>query len=490
VELSRLVHDAAAGHGTRPALIDRAGTLTWAEAEARVAATAGALQAAGVAAGDRVAVLAPNGQTFAVAAWAVFRAGASLVPVNPMYTPPEVRHLLGDAGVGVLLCTAELEGAASSAAAPLDPAPDVVVIGAGGLSGAPVETSPARTEDCAVICYTSGTSGRPKGARLSHGNILATLGAIDGMRHLQITEEDVLLGVLPFNHVFGLNVILNAAARHGAAVLALDRFSPHGSLAAMAEHGVTVAYGAPPMFAAWCAMGDDDSSRVALRAAVSGADTLPEATWSRFKDRFGIEILEGYGLTETAPVLTSTAMSPQVRPDTVGHPVDGVELRLVDETGRDVKPGGTGEILARGPNVFSGYHNLPEASAEALRDGWFHTGDLGTRDDAGYLKIAGRLKDMIIVSGFNVYPREVEDALLSHPGVAEAAVVGIPDERTGERVHATVVPRGDAELGTDELIDHCRSCLARYKLPRDVDIVAALPRTAMGKVRRSALRPS
>lgn len=467
---------AAAAHPDTAAIIDPDGTATtWAQLEQRVLGVAGALQREGVRAGDTVAVMLPNGSDFAAASWGALRAGATVVPVNPAYTAPERNHILGDAGVRIVLTNAVG-----------DTWPD----GVAALSPDQPESeprSPDAPNDCAFICYTSGTTGRPKGARLTHENILANLEAFADLKLLTLEAGDVLLGVLPFFHVFGLNVVLNAAARHGCTIVAVDRFSPRGTAEAMVRHGVTVAYGAPPVFAALAALGEEVAVPT-LRAAVSGADALPVRTWERFEQRFGIRIAEGYGLTETAPVLASNAVAATVRPGTVGPALPGVQLRLADPAGDEVGLGAVGEIHARGPNVFAGYHGLPAETAQVLRDGWFATGDLGSFDADGYLTIAGRLKDMIIVSGFNVYPREVEEALLSHPAVAEAAVVGVPDDRTGERVRATVVAVTGVDVTADELIAHCKDRLARFKLPRDVRIVDTLPRLPTGKVSRRTLR--
>ena len=482
-----LVEDAAARAGGRPALVEPGvGTATWADVEERVASTAGALRDLGIGAGDAVAVMLPSSTAFAVAAWGVQRAGGVLVPVNPAYTPPEVAHQLGDSAARLVLTDAERAATATAATGLAGGAARVVVTGPEGLRGRGIAAGAAQRPDVAVLCYTSGTTGRPKGARLTADNLLSNLDSIAALPRLQLHDDDVLLGVLPFFHVFGLNVVLGAAARHGAAVLALDRFTPAGCAGAMLEHRVTVAYGAPGVFAALTAAAPQEGFP-ALRAAVSGADALPPSVWRRFRERVGVEIVEGYGLTETAPVLSSTAASPAVRPGTVGHPVPGVALRLLDPAGAQVGAGEVGEIWARGPNVFAGYHGQPAATAEVFRDGWFATGDLGRYDD-GYLVIAGRLKDLVIVSGFNVYPREIEDVLLSHPDVAEAAVVGVPDDRTGERVRAVVVLRAGADLDADGLSRYCRERLARYKLPREVQLVPALPRLPTGKVARRALR--
>jgi long-chain acyl-CoA synthetase len=494
MNVADLVAAAADQHGGRTAVVEVDGQqrATWTEVEAAVARGAGALRAAGVAPGDRVVLVLPNSIAFAVAFWAVLRAGAVVVPANPAYTPRELGHMLGDAGATAVVADPGLRERVAAAAAALDPAPTVLVPAAladGG--GRPISADGADDpEGRAVICYTSGTTGQPKGAVLTHGNLCANLAAFTDLPRLALHAEDVLYGVLPFFHVFGLNVVLDAAARVGAAVVAVERFSPAASLRALAEHRVTLAFGAPPVFSAWASLGPPEGGLPALRAAISGSDALPVPTFEAFRQRFSLELLEGYGLTETAPVLTSTAVSPEVRAGTVGHPVPGVEVRVVDPAGRDTAVGEVGEITARGPNVFAGYHGREQETREVLTDGWFRTGDLGCLDGEGYLTISGRLKDMLIVSGFNVYPREVEDVLVEHPDIAEAAVVGVPDPRTGQRVRAVVVARPGADLHVDEVIGHCRERLARYKLPRDVDVVPALPRTALGKLARSALPES
>ena len=469
-----LVAEAAADAGDRPAIIDPNGSVaTWGDVDRRVDGVAAQLSGAGVRPGDRVAIMLPNGAAFAASFWGVLRAGATVVPVNPAYTPPERDYILGDSGAGWIFPPApDLQ--LPDGVVPLDPFQD---------SARAVPTVEAA--QCAVICYTSGTTGRPKGALLSHANLLANLESFSELPRLQLQADDVRLGLLPFFHVFGLNVVLNAAARQGAAVLAVDRFSPRSTAAAMAEHGVTVAYGAPPVFAALA--GADGLALPGLRAAVSGADGLPVRVWQRFGERFGLEIVEGYGLTETAPVLATNAAAPRARAGTVGLAVPDVTLRLVAPSGETIDSG-EGEIQARGPNVFSGYHARPDESAVVLRDGWFSTGDVGSYDEDGYLRIVGRLKDMIIVSGFNVYPREVEDALLAHPDVAEAAVVGVPDARTGEQVRAAVVPKAGSDVTADALLGFCRERLARYKLPREIRLLATLPRLPTGKLARQALR--
>ena len=473
-----LAAHAAQTYGSRTALIDPDGTsVTWGQLEQRVQAIAGGVRAVGVEPGSPVGLMLPNSSTFAAVYWGVLRAGGTVVPINPGYTRPEREHIVRDAGVTTVVADGDAPWA-----------DDMTVLSPAALNGPPVGRAPTGDGDCAVICYTSGTTGHPKGARLSHTNLLSNLDAFSGLPLLTVSADDVLLGLLPFFHVFGLNVVLDAAARHGCAILAVDRFTPRATAAAMIEHGVTVAYGAPPVFAALAAF-PPEVEMPRLRAAVSGADALGVPTWTRFHDRWGIEILEGYGLTETSPVLASNAAAPAPRAGTVGVALEGISIEVRDPTGQPVASGTVGEIHAAGPNVFAGYHGQPAATAEVLRDGWFAMGDLGSFEEDGYLTIAGRLKDMIIVSGFNVYPREVEEALLEHPAVTDAAVVDVPDERTGEKVRAVVVVAPDeVEVTPDDLMAHCRERLARYKLPRELRIVAALPRLSTGKVARRLLR--
>jgi len=469
VNVDELVGKAAAEHPQRIAfrLLDGS-TVSWAQVDQQVDAFADALRQRGIGPGERVAIVLPNSVAFAVAFWGTLRAGAVVVPMNPAYTPRERNHILTDSGAALLVSPEGLESVDSA-------------------------TSPSAVPDgTAVICYTSGTTGVPKGALLTHANFLTNLESFALLPALRVNADDVLLGLLPFFHIFGLNVILNAAARHGASVLIMDHFSPAGSLSDLATHGVTVAYGAPPVFAAWCAVPVESVPPLpALRAAVSGADSLPAPLWHAFAQRFGVEIQESYGLTETAPGLTSNAAAPRPKAGTVGLPLSGVEVRLTGPDGSDVAAGQIGEIQARGANVFAGYHGLADATAEAIdAEGWFRTGDLGQWDDDGYLVIKGRLKDLVIVSGFNVYPREVESVLIEHPAIADVAVVGLPDARTGERVRAVVVTQPGQTLSEAEVVAYCRERLARYKMPREVVFLPALPRKATGKVARDALRTS
>jgi long-chain acyl-CoA synthetase len=299
----------------------------------------------------------------------------------------------------------------------------------------------------------------------------------------------VVLLALPLFHIYGLNAALGVTLREGGTGVLVERFDPAATLDLVARHRITVLPGAPPMFSAWLAAAEGRKADLSsVRLAVSGAAPLPGKLLEAFRDRFGITIWEGYGLTETAPVVTTNALGPEAKPDSIGMVLPGVQVRLVDEDGDEVEEGDPGEIVIRGPNLFAGYWRRPEETSASLRGGWLRTGDVAYRDDDGYLHIVDRTKDLIIVSGFNVFPTEVEDAMASHPSVAECVVLGVPDERTGEAVKAMVVVRRGDRLTEEEILGHTRRTLARFKWPREVEFVDALPKQLTGKVLRRALR--
>jgi long-chain acyl-CoA synthetase len=340
----------------------------------------------------------------------------------------------------------------------------------------------------AALLFTSGTAGSPRAAMLTHGNLRSN---IDQSRSNEdrLGADDVVLGVLPLHHIFGLNVVLGLSLAAGATVVLVQRFDPATALDTIVERGVTVVPGAPPMWLAWAQFGDVPGRALSqLRLALTGASKMPTDAAAALRDRFGLVLREGYGLTEASPVVTtSTGIEP--RPGSVGKVLDGVEVRLVDPDGDDVLAGDPGEIWVRGPNVFAGYWNDPDATRRVLtEDGWLRTGDVALADDDGYLYIVDRAKDLIIVSGFNVYPAEVEDVLGGLDGVQEAAVVGVDHPHTGEAVKAFVVCEPGIHLDEDSVIAHCADHLARYKCPTKVLFVDTLPRNVGGKVLRRSLR--
>jgi long-chain acyl-CoA synthetase len=360
------------------------------------------------------------------------------------------------------------------------------------FGGEPAPVVARDEHDDAVLMFTAGTAGPRKAARLTHGNLLSNLQQVEAHPGLVGGPEDVALGVLPLFHIFGLNAVLGLALYVGSSIVLLERFDPASSLEAVREHGITVVAGAPPLFGAWAAVpGVDASALASVRLVVSGGAPLADEVEEAFRARFDKPIWQGYGLTETAPIVTTSLVGGEPRRGSIGVPLPGVEVRLVDTEGEDALAGDPGEVWVRGPNVFPGYWNDPDATALVLTDdGWLKTGDIAVTDDDGYLYLVDRAKDLIIVSGFNVFPAEVEEVLLEHPGVAEAGVVGVSHPYTGEAVKAYVVPEQGRHLEEDEVIEFCAERLARYKCPSSVSFVDQIPQGLVGKVLRRALRES
>ena len=487
----------------RPALVWQDRTVTYAELDAAVDRAVGALQHLGIGSGDRVAIVLGNVPAFVEVHFATLRAGGAVVPLNTGLTSDELHHALSDSGAKVAVVMPALADIVLPLRDELDSLEHVVVAGADAAVGidaprwrdlldaghAPVHVDRA-PDDLAALVYTSGTTGRPKGAMLTRANLTANQDQSLAGR-FRVEEDDTVLLVLPLFHIYALNVGLGTCVRVGATMLLVERFDPVGCLEEIRQHHVTIVLGAPPMYVAWLNVpgAETDDAMASVRLAISGAAPLPKQVLRRFAETYGITIEEGYGLTEAAPSVTSNSMAPEPRAGSVGMPLPGLELRLVDADGEDVELGDPGEVWVRGPNVFQGYWNDPDATAETLTpDGWLRTGDIGLLDPDGYLHLVDRMKDLIIVSGFNVYPREVERVLYRHDAVAECAVVGVPHPYTGEAVKAFVVPRPDAEISEDDVIAFCGTLLARYKCPESVEVVDELPLTATGKVRRGELR--
>lgn len=481
--LADVVRAAAQAHPDKPALLFRDETVTWAALDARVDDAAAALIGLGLAPGDRVAVQLGNTPDFPAAYFGALRAGLVVVPVNTAYTPAETSHLVGDSGARVLLTDVDLP------LGELRPAGLEHQLGPEALRSAGSATARAAVgggEDLALVLYTSGTSGRPRGAMLTHRALLANLDQCSRIDPPVVQPDDVVLLVLPLFHVYGLNAALGALARQGATGLLVERFDPVETLEQVRRHHVTCVVGAPPLWVAWSMLEGVGESFASVRLALSGAAPLPSAVMHRILDATGTHVFEGYGLTETSPVLTSTLMSEVAKPDSIGRPVPGVELRLLDEGGRPVEEGDPGEIVVRGANLFSGYWPDGEGGPDA--DGWFATGDVAVLDDDGDLHLVDRRRELVLVSGFNVYPREVEAVLLTHPDVVEAAVLGIPHPYTGETVKALVVLQPGSTAGAEDLIAHCARSLARFKCPTAVQVVDGLPHSATGKVSKGRLR--
>ncbi|TFV82949.1 AMP-binding protein [Blastococcus sp. CT_GayMR16] len=489
--LAALVRAAAAQRPDAPAVVAGQERLSWGELDAAVDRSAAGYAALGLAAGDRVAVQLPNGLPWLRAALGALRAGLVVVPVNTAYTDPELEYVLGDSGAVLLVTAADrapVGGVRVCVGPPEDdgPAPDVAAD-----PGAP-----------SFLAYTSGTTGRPRGAILTAAALRANQEQCLALTPPPVRADDRVLLVLPLFHVYGLNAGFGLVAATGACAVLQETFDPAGSLTLMAEEQVSAVPGAPPMFQAWLAAadaaGNDAELRrgfAAMRMASSGAAPLPEEIWLAMRDRAAVTVWEGYGLTEASPVVASTLATGRAKPNCIGGPLPGVELELRDtatsESGGDGPTDddhleGPGEIWVRGPNLFAGY--WPDGADGPGADGWLGTGDLAYRDADGDLHLVDRRSDLILVSGFNVYPAEVERVLDGHPAVAESAVIGVPDPRTGSAVRAVVVLTPGEDLTFEALQEFAAESLARYKVPTSVHFLPSLPHSLTGKVSRARLR--
>ena len=483
--------------GDHVALVCQGRPLTYGALRAEVAAMRGALVGLGVTPGERVAIVCGNGPGFVVAYLATLGIGAVAVPLNPASPGPELATQAAAVEAGVVLVAPT--AAAAWAAVPAADVPSVRLVVAvdgasvpGALDGdelrdhAPAPIVERAADDLAVLVFTSGTAGAPRAAMLSHGNLLANIAQAQS-NSVRIEAADVVYCVLPLHHIFGLNVVLGISLAVGASVVLVQRFDPDTAIETIRERGVTIVPGAPPMWVAWAGLDTPADSFAGIRLALSGAAKLPDEAARLMRERFGVVVNEGYGLTEAGPSVTSSAGLP-LRPGSIGKVFAGMEVRLVDESGDDVLAGDPGELWVKGPNVFHGYWQDADATARALtRDGWLRTGDVAIADADGYLFLVDRAKDLIIVSGFNVYPAEVEEVLAEHPGVREVAVVGVPHPHHGEAIRAYVVADPAARLDEDQLIEHCGEYLARYKCPAKVLFVEELPRGLSGKLLRREL---
>ncbi|HTP17319.1 MAG TPA: long-chain fatty acid--CoA ligase [Streptosporangiaceae bacterium] len=491
--LSAVVAQTAAEHAERPALRMDGNVLTYEQLQDAAGSLASLLTSAGVAPGDRVAVMLPNVPAFPIAFFGALSAGAVVVPMNPMLKSREVAYYLEDSGAKVIFVWQAVAGEAAKGAAEAGAA--VIEVRDPGLGALLADLTPAAAiaeradEDDAVILYTSGTTGKPKGAELTHLNLRLNA-ELTAETLLKSGPDDVIMGCLPLFHVFGLTCGLLAAVASGCSLALLPRFDPGQALEIIGRDKVTIFEGVPTMYAAMLhdpARAQADLS--SLRVCVSGGAALPVEVLRGFEDAFRCVILEGYGLSETSPVASFNHPDKVRKPGSIGTPVAGVRMRVVDADGAQLPVGEVGEIVISGHNVMKGYWGRPEATAEAITDGWFRTGDLARVDDDGYFYIVDRKKDLIIRAGFNVYPREVEEVLYEHPAVAEAAVIGIADAELGEDIGAAVKLKPDSAATPAELSAFLRDRIAAYKYPRLVWLVSDLPKGPTGKILRREVRP-
>jgi long-chain acyl-CoA synthetase len=480
----------------RPALRLNDRVLTFEALDRAARGVATALRERGIAAGDTVALLVPNVPEFTISYFGILYAGGTVVPLNVLLSAPEVQYHLEDSRSRLLIAHPHFEDAARKGAA----SAGVPVVWATGMAAAEesleamIQAPPAdglyptSPEDTAVILYTSGTTGKPKGAELTHANLLLNC-AVVVPRLVALDQEDVALATLPLFHSFGQTVVQNGCISAGATFTLLPRFTPEDALAVMQRDRVTIFPGVPTMYFAILHHREADRYDLShLRCCLTGGAAMPVEVMKAFEQRYRVPLLEGYGLSETSPVASFNLPDRPRTAGTIGWPVWGVEMCILDEQDRQLPDGEVGEIAIRGHNIMKGYWQRPEATAEAMRGGWFHSGDIGLREPGGCYRIVDRKKDMIIRGGFNVYPREIEEVLYAHPDVLEAAVIGIPHQSHGEEVKAFLVTRPGSALDSAAVIAYCKERLAAYKYPRIVELREALPKGPTGKILKRELR--
>jgi long-chain acyl-CoA synthetase len=490
--LARLVTEAAELFGDRPAYKLDDAVLTWDAADEASARVAALLRSQGLQPGDSVGVMLPNVPYFPVVYYGVLRAGGVVVPMNVLLKAREVTFYLEDPGAKFVFAWHQFAEEARHGAG--EAGARVIEVAPGDFEEQLRAAEPWREladrgrEDTAVILYTSGTTGKPKGAELTHGNLDDNARVCEA-RLFGLDEHDVVLGALPLFHAFGQTVCMNCAALVGACLTMIARFDPAKALEIIQRDDVTMFAGVPTMYNAMLHHPERDRYDTScLRLCVSGGAAMPEEVMRAFEEAFACKVLEGYGLSETSPVASFNHPDRERKPGSIGTPIEGVEMKVVDDDGNDAAQGEVGEIVIRGHNVMKGYWNRPDATEEVMRDGWFHTGDMARVDEDGYFFIVDRKKDLIIRGGYNVYPREIEEVLYTHPAVAEAAVVGVPHAELGEEVGACVALKSGEEAEPQDLRAFVKERVAAYKYPRHVWLVDELPKGPTGKILKREIR--
>ncbi|WP_070327855.1 long-chain-fatty-acid--CoA ligase [Exiguobacterium aurantiacum] len=495
-----------AAHPNKAAYVFGEDTVSYEQFFGQVQAMASTLEQKGIDRGDHVALVLGNSPAFLISYFAVLARGGIVIPINPTYTPDEMAYILLDGDVKAIVALSPLVAQAETALTNLPqlklvisvPYAEVPAIErTGDIEFMPFSKAFASgvtalvkvdEQDVAVILYTSGTTGKPKGALLTHLNLFSNAHSIG--EYLEITPDDKALAALPMFHVFCLTVIVNAPLLRGATIIILPKFSPQDVFDLIPKHQVSIFAGVPTMYnfllQTALKVPTYTSALKHVRVFVSGGASLPVQLLESFEQKFECKILEGYGLSEASPVTCFNPLHGERKAGSIGPSIIHVENKIVDELGEEVGVGEVGELIVRGPNVMKGYYKLPEETSMTLRDGWLYTGDLAKRDEDGYFYIVDRKKDMVIVGGYNVYPREVEEVLYQHPGIVEAAVIGVPDAEQGEAVKAFIVTRD--ELSVDEIRAFAATKLAKYKQPSHIEIIDELPRNTTGKILRTVLK--
>jgi long-chain acyl-CoA synthetase len=512
LNLSAILEDSARRYPASPAFIFMDSTLTYAQINNAANQVANGLKARGIKAGDKVALSCLNLPYFPILYFGILKLGAVIVPLSVLLKKDEIEYHLKDSQAKAYCCfvgTPELPmgemGYAGFSAAPncehffmIMPQPETPSAIAGTetlgslMKGASpfFETYQSSSEDTCVIIYTSGTTGRPKGAELTHSNLL--FNAIIAGNLMNLQPEDVALTVLPLFHIFGMTVLMNACLYRGASNVLLPRFDAETVFGLMQKHSVTIFAGVPTMY--WGLLNytankfDYDSIAKKLKICLSGGASLPVKVLEDFEQRFQVPIIEGYGMSEGSPIVTFNQLNIGRKPGSIGVPVWGVEVKLTDAMGNEVPAGEKGELLYRGHNVMKGYFNKPEETQKSLQNGWLHSGDIAVKDTDGFYYIVDRTKDMIIRGGLNVYPREVEELMITHEAVSLVAVIGIPHEELGEEIKAFVVLKEENLITEIDLVNWTKDRIAAYKYPRYIEFLSALPMSATGKILKKELR--
>ncbi|PPA72390.1 fatty acid--CoA ligase family protein [Jeotgalibacillus proteolyticus] len=511
MNLSDQLNNTALQHGEKTAYYFLDQSASYAELNGAVNKMANSLEAIGVKKGDHVGLLLGNSPHFIVSLYAALRIGATAVPINPIYTPDEIAYILRDGdvkavvaldlllpliekahkalpGVGHYIVCETSQDTPERLEALNDEIKQKVTAFTHALASQSADYKGPQLDkdDTAVVLYTSGTTGKPKGAMLTHENIYSN--AQDTADYLSIRREDRVIAALPMFHVFALTVVLNAPLMNGGTMIIIPRFSPKDVFEAAKKYEATVFAGVPTMYNFLLQYPDasrDDFKSV--RLCISGGASLPVALLHSFEEKFNVQISEGYGLSEASPVTCFNPLDRERKAGSIGTSITNVENKIVNELGEELGAGEVGELIVRGPNVMKGYYKMPEETEAAIKDGWLYTGDLAKQDEEGYFFIVDRKKDMVIVGGYNVYPREVEEVLYNHEDIVEAAVVGVPDPDYGEAVQCFVVSKNPS-LTKEEVVDYCSQHLAKYKLPTVVEFIEELPKNTTGKILRRALR--
>jgi long-chain acyl-CoA synthetase len=501
--LAIMLRESTNAHPDKPLVHINDLTFTYAQVDEISGRVASALLATGLQQGDKVAVQLPNLPQFLFSYFGILKAGLVMVPLNPLLRAPEVKYHLEDSDAKVLITFEMFAEEAYKGASEIDGLTTYVVNMPGNdqrpegtkhfdelyFADDTREIVPLSADETAVLLYTSGTTGKPKGAELTHFQLYMNCTVAGELFEFQ--ETDIGVAVLPLFHVFGLSSVLNTSVRYGGTIVLIPRFELEPVVDAIEKHGCTIFSGVPTMYFGLLKMDTEGRDLSSLRVGVSGGAAIPGEVIKAFEEKFpNVVVLEGYGLSESASTTTFNVNAEQRKVLSIGKAIWGVEVRIVDEDEKELPPGeeNVGEIVIRGHNIMKGYYKNPEATAEAFKGGWFHTGDLAYKDEDGYFFVVDRKKDLIIRGGYNVYPREIEEVLYGNPAIAEAAVIGKQDEKLGEEVVAVVTLKDGASTTPEEVIAYCKERLAAYKYPREVRIVDALPMGPTGKILKKELR--